>query len=468
MHTPTPSSLAAMSAAYRYTRAPGRLAALLTVLALLAAHSVALSSSKGLARTATSPATGTALSAGAVKAWGWNDRGQLGTGNPSFSHTPLPVQGLTDAVAIAAGDRYALALRRDGTVWAWGQDEEGQLGRVLTTCPYPPSSAVPPSTPCATVPARVPGLDHVVAIAASPLTAFALRADGTVWGWGDEGLLARYTAVADPACGAGQGAFLCVARPQRIPGLAHVVAIAASPADDTTDAGALALEADGTVWAWGVIAEDDLIPRTFAPPSDRANPNAPRRVLGLHDIAKIAIAGETGFALRRDRTLWAWGRDDDAQRGDGRRVPLPQKAGDTAPPPSRVAIHGRVVAVSAGYDASFAITADGALWSWGSGWNPSISQGERDTPMRVAVPVPVAAADASSSDPWMALGRDGSVWTGGDNGWGQLGIGKSGGAATTPQRVRELGATIAIAAGGAFALAIESHPSGKATATPSP
>jgi hypothetical protein len=169
-----------MSSTYRYTRTPRRLAALLTVLALLAARPVALSSSRESARTTTTPATGMALPTGVVKAWGWNDRGQLGTGNPSYSHTPLPVHGLSDAVAIAAGERFALALRRDGTVWGWGE-----------------SDALP--------------LDNI------------------------------------PACATDRGDF-CVMRPQRIPGLTHIVAIAAS-AGGGDENGALALEADGTVWA---------------------------------------------------------------------------------------------------------------------------------------------------------------------------------------------------------------------------
>ena len=66
---------------------------------------------------------------------------------------------------------YEVITRKDGTVWAWGNNDYGQLGDgTRLTRWYTPK--------------QVPGLDGVVAVSTSPYHSLALRQDGTVWGWG--------------------------------------------------------------------------------------------------------------------------------------------------------------------------------------------------------------------------------------------------------------------------------------------
>lgn len=69
------------------------------------------------------------LKDGTVKAWGLNDYGQLGNGSTAHHMTPVAIPSLDSAIAVLAGDYYhSLALRQDGTVWAWGNNWYGQLG----------------------------------------------------------------------------------------------------------------------------------------------------------------------------------------------------------------------------------------------------------------------------------------------------------------------------------------------------
>ena len=98
---------------------------------------------------------------GTVWAWGYNSHGQLGTGDQSENPLPVLVTGLGPAIAIAAGDKFNLALGRDGAVWAWGANDTGQLGVETRTACRP--GAYP--EPCSPTPVQVPTLRNVTAIA---------------------------------------------------------------------------------------------------------------------------------------------------------------------------------------------------------------------------------------------------------------------------------------------------------------
>jgi len=150
---------------------------------------------------------------GTVVAWGLNDTGQLGTGNFGGDVTvPVAVQGLRDATGITAGEGFSLAVRRNGTVWAWGTGASGQLGTGRIS-----GSAVP-------VP--VLGATDVVSVAAGFAHSLALRRDGTVLAWGDNrgnGLATGSTGVRRHCAGAGS----CRTKPAHVLGLGKVIAIAA-------------------------------------------------------------------------------------------------------------------------------------------------------------------------------------------------------------------------------------------------
>ncbi len=119
------------------------------------------------------------LSDGTVRAWGRNDQYQLGNGGtPSTSAYPIQVLGaggsgyLSDIVAIAAGAYHGLALSASGAVYAWGQNTKGQLGNGGTSYGLP-------------YPIMVAGLPRIVAISAGGQHSLAVAEDGTVWAWGE-------------------------------------------------------------------------------------------------------------------------------------------------------------------------------------------------------------------------------------------------------------------------------------------
>ncbi len=200
---------------------------------------------------------------GTVWAWGRNVEGQLGTGSASMaSGTPAQVRGLTDVIAISTGLDHSLALRADGTVWAWGWNAWGQLGSG--------GSADSP------IPLPVSGLSSIVAISAGGSHSLALAADGTVWAWGRNafGQLGDGSRRDRPA-------------PVRVNGVSGIVAIAAGTSHS------LALKSDGTVWAWGANSAGQL----GSPAGVGTDQPAP--VPGLSGVIALAAGGDVSLALAR-------------------------------------------------------------------------------------------------------------------------------------------------------------------------
>ncbi len=108
---------------------------------------------------------------GNVWAWGNNHEGQLGDGGSHpWALRPMEIPNFDGVIAVAAGRGHCLALKKDGTVWAWGNNDWGQLGDNTTNQ--------------ALEPVQVVGLSNVIDVAAGIYYSMALRKDGTIWAWG--------------------------------------------------------------------------------------------------------------------------------------------------------------------------------------------------------------------------------------------------------------------------------------------
>jgi hypothetical protein len=283
---------------------------------------------------------------GSVWAWGHNDRGQLGNGTNVQSGKPARVKGLTGKfVAIAAGVSFALALRSDGTVWGWGDDYQGQLGNGSND---DTTSAV-----------EVTGLTgRVVYIACGFNHSLAVMSDGSVWAWGDNGGGALGTKT--------QGVFQNT--PVAVDGLSSGVTAVAGGTDQS-----LALKADGSVWSWGVIR----LPIS----GEYIGSDIPARVTGIGPAKGIGAGWGHDLVLEVDGSVWGWG-ENGGSLGNG-------SGKDSVTPVEAVGLTSGVVTLAVGWFDGYAIKSNGTLWAWGGNNHGELGNGTIDPEGGSLVPVRV-------------------------------------------------------------------------------
>jgi alpha-tubulin suppressor-like RCC1 family protein len=225
-----------------------------------------------------------------------------------------------------------------------------------------------------------------------------------------------------------------------VPVLTGAVAIAAGYTHT------LAVKADGTAWAWGAGGFGRL------GNGGQSNANAPVQVTGLTGVVAVAAGQWHSLALKADGTVWAFGRNESGELGDGtttQRTTAVQVTG-----------LGGVVAIAAGYGTSYALQADaatgGILWAWGANQHGQLGDGStqpRLTPTRV-VNLSSVRGLAAGLDGAAAIHADGRVFTWGRGDLGQLGTGGTASAAI-PAAVVPLVHARVIAAGAQQAFALD-------------
>lgn len=244
--------------------------------------------------------------------------------SPSYSDRPVQVKGLSGITAIAAGSGFSLALRDDGSVWAWGTGLLGVLGND--------------SDQSQRTPVRVSLPRRAIAIAATWQNGAAVTDDGKVWVWGSGELLADSPGATKPYYAPGRfGWPTPTPQPYRpapapLPSLSNVTSLAG---------GAhllVALTTTGEVWSWRV--------GTSQPKQE----NLPRPATAI-GVGRATYQGWASALLDGD--------DEPLARLDDGRL----RVGAT-----NYTFDGNATTGAGVARMRFAITADGAVWFWGWGY----------------------------------------------------------------------------------------------------
>jgi len=330
-----------------------------------------------------------AMTDGTVRAWGLNNEGQLGIGTDigpetcpisySCSSKVLSVPGISGAVAVAAGSYHSLALLSNGTVMAWGENAFGQLGI---------GKSVGPETchtfPCSAKPLLVPGLSNVIAIAAGGSMSLALLADGTVMVWGADGYGQSGLGVkASNPC-------KCTDHPVQVPAVSNAMAIAAGVL------GGSAVLADGTVMNWGGNDYGQLGNGTVTE-GTICNCLGPVAVTGLAGASGSTVGDYHRLAALGAGGARGWGENAFAEVGTGTPTTTGCACIPTATPVSGLA---SIRAVEADGSFSLALLTDGTVSSWGYATEGQLGEGVATKERASPAPVPgvTGASEISSGE----------------------------------------------------------------------
>lgn len=294
--------------------------------------------------------------------------------------------GTVPFVRASSGQYHTLAIRADGTLWGWGANWAGQVGDGTTDNRFGP--------------VQVGTDDHWALVSAGDSFSLAIKTDGSLWVWGNN--WAGHLGVGDiesrpePTAVSGGGIWNTVAA-----GGAH----------------SLGIRTDGTLWAWG----DNSVGQLGL--GDKTSQLEPRQVGSAKDWESVAAGYWFSAAIKRDGSLWTWGGNWEGQLGLGDYGDGLERVA-----PTRVGEHNDWAAVSAS-EQSFclALKTDGSLWAWGnnsSGQLGYVTEPDSLSAVPGRVDPAVDWADVSAGgDHSMAIKTDGTLWAWGANGYGQLGLG---------------------------------------------
>lgn len=415
---------------------------------------------------------------GSVWAWGYNGYGQLGDGTTTQEATPIQVgtstSGFSGFSVVEGGSNFSLAMQSNGTVWAWGDNTQGQFGDGITNQSLTPVEQLA----CAPVNSAGSGVSiFTTYVSANQQFAVSAKSDGTVWAWGDNtyGQLGDGTQINrnTPVEAAGvtgatdvsAGGFHSLAatntgsvwtwgyngygelgsgntsnRPTPLPVSNFTGAVKVAGGYYHS----LVLRSDGTVWGFGYNGYGQLGDGTTT------QRTSPVQAIGISGMTAIAAGQYHSLALRSDGTVWAWGNNSYGQLGNGTNIGAQ----------SAVQVPGlsNIVAIAAGQSHNLALRNDGTVWAWGYGGYGQLGEGSTNsyyTIVNVSGLTDVIAIAAGTYHS-VAVRSDGTVWSWGYNGDGELGNGTTTNS-TTPVQVTGLTGALAVAAGSNDTLALTTN-----------
>lgn len=231
---------------------------------------------------------------GTLWAWGGNNRGQLGDGSVTSKSSPVQIGALTDwgGARFACGGIHTVAVKPNGTLWAWGGGDSGQLGD---------NSGLDRSSPV-----QVGALTNWKMPATGRCTTICVKTDGTLWGWGNSSYYQLWTST----------------------GPGSPVQLGAGTTWDVVGTGSKnnhfwGVKTDGALWGWGQnqsgqVGDGTSGPYRTSPVQIGALTNwgAPASSIDR----RPAMSRRASHAIQSDGSLWGVGGSNGAALGDNTAV----------------------------------------------------------------------------------------------------------------------------------------------------
>ncbi|MBL0013565.1 MAG: hypothetical protein IPP30_07320 [Flavobacterium sp.] len=296
---------------------------------------------------------------GTLWMWGNNESGQLGNGSfgtGNFSNTPIQISSDTDWVKISTGGLRTFALKTNGTLWGWGENLYGHLGTGNVTPHYTPF--------------QIGNATDWTDISTSGNHTLALKTNNTLWGWGlnKEGALAI-----------------------GIPDVGPIITMPTQTGNNTSDwlkicagncCSSKMIKTDGSIWAMGGIGSYGNVGN-----GGITGVNTPTRI-GIDNDWSTVSTGNHTCAIKNNGTLWSWGFNFQGQLGDGSNTnrTVPTQAGPT----------NTWLTVKTGLNHTVALSSNHTIYAWG--WNNYGQLGDgtfedKNTPYQIGNSCPLSTSE---------------------------------------------------------------------------
>lgn len=274
---------------------------------------------------------------GTVWAWGMNDKGQLGDGTTSFRSSPVQVQGLPKIKEVLTGYSFSAVLGENGDVYTWGANDQGQLG-TSSNNKFEKSPAL-----------AISGVSQISHIDGQEV--LVLKADGTLWGWG------RNMGGKDGAFGAGMYSYgpLDLSQDRTFIRLySNYVTDAAGKVYQYTPTAKKYYEQPQLFNMRGANVNYVLLSDGFL--YQETKPYQFIKFTSVKNVIEAASSGKADITLDASGNAWTWGGNGAGQIGNG-------KIGEDVSTPYKVLTNVESVAMSS--IQGYAVKNDGSVWGWG-------------------------------------------------------------------------------------------------------